>query len=146
MDQRAAVRLQGLREPRGPGAEEAERLVLVGHARQDTGHQPDAGRMDVQPVEQERPQEGAAAGQRRVRHQRHVRVVPERAQQRVRRRHRVARHRLLSREAVRVRGQRRAAQLRRRHQPGAQALSPSLVSSSELSPSFPPPPTKKNRE
>lgn len=97
-------------------------MVLVGDPRQDTGHQSDAHRVDVQPVEQERPQEDAAARQRRVRHQRHGGVVPERAQQRVRRRHRVARHRLLSREAVRVRGQRRAAQLRGRHQPGTPTL------------------------
>lgn len=122
MDQRAAVRLQRLREPAGPGAEERERLVLVGDARQAGGHRPDAGRLDVQPVEQDRAQEGAAAGQRRVRHQRYAGVVPERAEQRVRRRHRVARHRVLPREAVRVRGQRRAAQLRGRHQPGAPAV------------------------
>jgi len=122
MDQRTAVRLQGLREPVGPGAEERERMVLVGDPGQAVVHEPDAGRLDVQPVEQERPQEDAAAGQRRVRHQRHRGVVPERVEQRVRRRHRVARHRLLSREAVRVRGQRRAAQLRGRHQPGAAAV------------------------
>lgn len=99
-------------------------MVLVGDARQAGGHQPDAGWLDVQPVEQERAQEDAAAGQRRVRHQRHAGVVPERAEQRVRRRHSVARHRVLSREAVRVRGQRRAAQLRGRHQPGAPAVGP----------------------
>lgn len=122
LDQRSALRLQGLREPFGPGAEERERMVLVGHPRQDTGHQPDSGRLDLQAVEQERSQEGTATGQRRVRHQRHGGVVPERAEQRVRRRYRVARHRLLSREAVRVRGQRRASQLRGRHQPGTPTL------------------------
>lgn len=133
MDQRTAVRLQGLREPVRPGTEERERLVLVGHARQDHGHRPDAGGLDVHPVEQERPQEEAAAGQRRVRHQRHRRVVPERAEQRVRRRYRVARHRVLSREAVRLRGQRRAAQLRGLHQPDAPALSaPVVVTSSHI--------------
>jgi len=84
MDQRAAVRLQGLRKPVGPGAEDRERMVLVGHPGQDSGHQPDAGRLDVQPVEQGRSQEDAAAGQRRVRHQRHGGVVSERAEQRVR--------------------------------------------------------------
>lgn len=122
MDQRTVVRLQGLREPAGLGAEERERMVLVSDPRQDIGHQPDARDLDVQPLEQERPQEAAATGQRRVRHQRHRRVVPERVEQRVRRRHRVARHRLLPREAVRVRGQRRAAQLRSRHQPGHKAV------------------------
>jgi len=140
MDQRTAVRLQGLREPVGPGAEERERMVLVGHPGQAVVHEPDAGRLDVQPVEQERPQEDAAAGQRRVRHQRHRGVVPERVEQRVRRRHRVARHRLLPREAVRVRGQRRAAQLRGRHQPDAAALGPSVPSpTTALVPSRPVP-------
>lgn len=50
--------------------------------------------------------------------------MPERAQQRVQRRHRVARRRLLPREARRVRGLRRAPQLRRQHQPRPPSVIP----------------------
>lgn len=117
MDQRTAVRLQGLREPVGPWAKDRERMVLVGHPGQDTGYQPDTSWLDLQSMEQEWAQEDTTAGQRWVRHQWHSGVVPERAQQRIRRWHCVARHWLLSREAVRVRRQRRATQLRGRHQP-----------------------------
>lgn len=124
LDVGSPLRLQGLREPQGPGAPQHLRLVLVRHPREDGAHQPGAAGLGLQPLVADGAQEGAPARQRRIRHQRHQRVVPERAQQRVQRRHRLARRGLLPREALRVRGQRRAAQLRGRHQPGPQALEP----------------------
>lgn len=132
MDQRTAMRLQGLREPAGPWAEVRERMVLVGHPGQDIGYQPDISWLDVHSMEQEWSQEETTAGQRRVRHQWHCGVVSERAQQRIRRRHSMARHRLLSREAIRMRGQRRAPQLRGRHQPRTPALNATIDTSTNI--------------
>jgi len=107
-------------------------MVLVSHPGQDIGNQSDISWLDVHSVEQEWPQEDTAAGQRRVRHQWHSGVVSERTQQRIRRRHSVARHRLLSREAIRVRGQRRASQLRGRHQPRTPALNATFATSTDI--------------
>lgn len=151
MDQRTSVRLQGLREPVGPWAEDRERMVLVGHPRQDTGYQPDTNWLDVQPMEQEWTQEDTTAGQRWVRHQRHSGVVSECAQQRIRRRHCVARHRLLSREAVRVRGQWRATQLRGSHQPRPPTLNVTIANFTKITippcdhPHTSPPPRDKRQ-
>lgn len=64
----------------------------------------------------DRAQEATTARQCRIRHQRHIRVVHERPQQRVQRRHRVARRGLLPREARRLRRLRGTAQLRRQHE------------------------------
>lgn len=137
MDQRTAMRLQGLREPAGPWAEVRERMVLVSHPGQDIGYQSNIGWLDVHSMEHEWPQEETAAGQRRVRHQWHCGVVSERAQQRIRRRHSVARHWLLSRETIRVRGQRRAPQLRGRHQPWTPALNVTIATSTNITTTLP---------
>lgn len=116
------MRLQGLREPPRPRTEERLRLVLVGEPREDGADEPGAQRVELQPVVVHRAQEAAPAGQRRVRHQPDDRVLPVDPQQRLQRRHRVARRRLLPREARRLRGLRGAAQLRRGHEPRHQVV------------------------
>lgn len=111
------MRLQGLREPARPRTQERLRLVLVREPREDPTDQQDSGRLGLQPLVPDGPQEAAAAGQRGIRHQRHQRVVPLHPEQRVQRRHRLARRRLLPREARRLRGLGRAPQLRGVHEP-----------------------------
>lgn len=117
LDVRASLRLQGLRESTWPRAQVPVRLVLVGESREDGTHQPDAERLGLQSVVADRPQEGQTAGQCRVWHQRHQRVLHVRPEQRLQRRHRLARRRMLPWKAVRLRGLRGVAQLRGQHQP-----------------------------
>lgn len=117
LDVRTSLRLQGLRESTWPRAQVPVWLVLVGESREDGTHQPNTERLGLQSVVADRPQEGQAAGQRRVWHQRHQRVLLVRPEQCLQRRHRLARRRVLPWETVHLRGLWGVAQLRGQYQP-----------------------------
>lgn len=106
-----------MRKPPRPRAQEPLRMVLVREQGEDVAHEPGTQRLELQPLVIHRPQEAAPAGQRRIRHQPNKRIVLVHPQQRLQRRHCLARRRLLPREAHRLRGFRRTSELRRGHEP-----------------------------
>lgn len=89
-----------------------------GESREDGVCQLGVERAGFQPLVIDRPQEGQTAEQRRVRHQwRQQRVLHVCHEQRLQRRHRLARRRMLPRKVVRLREFRGASELCRQHQP-----------------------------